>query len=255
MHNKSRVSVSVCAFTLLASSVSRAAEIKVLTVGGLQKGITPIAADFSKETNNIVKFNFTNPANLAKSLANDGPFDVIVVANQPIVDLEKAGKIIASSHVKVVRGGIAIAMKEGAAKPDLSTPEALKSALVAAKSIIYTDPTTPNGSGKKTKAILQKIGVWDLVGAKGKVDGLAQGREAVANGRFEIGIFNASEAEAPGCVIAGLIPQTLQEYTNYDGGVFSDALQKEVGAAFVKFLTSKAAAARWTAARMEPLGY
>ena len=90
--------------------------------------------------------------------------------------------------------------------------------------------------------------------AKGKVDGLAQGREAVAKGAFEIGIFNASEAEAPGCVIAGLIPQSLQEYTNYDGGVLADAAQKDVGASFVKYLTSKAASGRWTAARMEPAG-
>ena len=254
MSNTFRAAFLASAAALAALSFSEAAEIKVITVGGLQKGITPIAADFAQETGHTVKFHFTNPANLAKTLANDGPFDVVVVAMQPVADLEKAGKIVVGTHQRVVRGGIAITVKEGAPKPDVSTPEALKAALMAAKSVIYTDPATPNGSGEKTRAILQKIGAWDAVVAKGKVEGLAQGREAVAKGAFEIGLFNASEAEAPGCVIAGLAPQSLQEYTDYDGGVFADAAQMDAGATFVKFLTGKAASGRWTAARMEPAG-
>ena len=248
------VALRASAALLVFASFAVAAEIKVVTVGGLQKGIAPIAADFARESGDTVKFNFTNPANLAKTLASEGPFDVIVVATQPVADLEKAGKLVAGTRVKAVRGGIAVSVKEGAPKPDLSTPEALKAAVMTAKTIVYTDPATPNGSGEKTKAILQKIGVWDAVVAKGKVDGLAQGKEAVAKGIFELGFFNASEAEAPGCVIAGVIPPGLQEYTNYDAGVFSDAAQKDAGAAFVKYLTGKAAGERWKAARMEAVG-
>jgi len=254
MRKNSGPALIVAAATLVASSLCHAAEIRVVTVGGLQKGITPIADDFSKETGNLVKFIFTNPANLAKTLANDGPFDVVVVAAQPVTDLETSGKIIPGTHMKVVRGGIAIAVKEGAPKPDVSTPEALKAVMLSARSVVYTDPATPNGSGVKTKAILEKIGAWDIVAAKGKVESLGPGKEAIAKGTFELGLFNASEAEAPGCVIAGLVPQSLQEYTNYDGGVFSDASQKEVGAAFIRFMTGKAAAERWRAARMEPAG-
>ena len=126
--------------------------------------------------------------------------------------------------------------------------------LFRSKSIVYTDPATPNGSGEKTKAILEKLGVWDAVVAKGKMEGLGPGKEAVAKGTYELGFFNASEAEAPGCVIAGLVPQSLQQYTNYDAGVLADAAQKDAGGAFVKFLTGKAAAERWKAARMEPAG-
>jgi molybdate transport system substrate-binding protein len=241
-------------FALSFFGLARAAEIKVVTVGGLQKGIAPIAEAFKKETGHDIKFNFTNPANLQKTLASEGPFDVIVVATQPVADLAKAGKVLPASQAKVVRGGIAVSMKEGAARPDVSTPEALKAAMLAAKSIVYTDPATPNGSGEKTRAILQKIGVWDAVVAKGKMEGLGPGKEAVAKGVYELGLFNASEAEAPGCVVAGLVPQSLQEYTTYDAGVFADATQKEAGSAFVKFLTGAAAGERWKAARMEPAG-
>lgn len=237
-----------------AASLAAAAEIKVVTVGGLQKGIASIASDFSKESGHQVKFNFTNPASLAKTLASDGPFDVIVVANAPVEELAKAGKLVTGTHARTVRGGIAVSVKEGAVKPDLSTPEAFKAAVLAAKTIVYTDPATPNGSGEKTRAILTQLGVWDAVVAKGKIEGLGPGREAVAKGVYDLGFFNASEAEAPGCVLAGLVPQSLQQYTNYDAGVFVDGAQRDAGAAFVKFLTGKAAGERWKAAHMEPAG-
>jgi molybdate transport system substrate-binding protein len=241
--------------SLLAASAGAvdAAEIRVVTVGGLQKGIAPIAADFTRETGHQVKFVYTNPANFQKALAAEGPFDVVVLATAPVDALDKAGKLVAGSHVRAVRGGIAVAVRDGAKKPDVSTPEALKATVLAARNVVYTDPSTPNGSGEKTKAILQKIGVWDAVVAKGRMDGLGPAKERVAKGEFEIGFFNASEAEAPGCVVAGVIPASLQEYTNYDAGVFADAAAKDAAAAFVKFLGGKAAGERWKAARMEPM--
>lgn len=229
-----------------------AADLKVITVGGLQKGLAPIAADFTKATGDQIKYNFTNPANLAKTLAADGPFDVIIVATASVSELGHNAKLIAGSQARVVRGGIAVSVRDGAAKPDVSTPEKLKAAITAAKSIIYTDPSTPNGSGEKTRRILGELGVWDAVVAKGKFDGLGPARERVASGEFEMGFFNASEAEAPGCVVAGLVPQPLQQYTEYDAAVFADATAKSAAAAFVKFLTGKAAAEHWKAARMEP---
>lgn len=254
MQNVKHAALIGGAAILFAANLANSAEIKVVTVGGLQKGIAPIAADFEKETGNKVKFNFTNPANLQKTLSSEGPFDVIVVATAPVTELGKTGKLVAGSQARAVRGGIAVAVKEGAKKPDVSTPEALKAAVLAAKNIVYTDPATPNGSGEKTKKILSDLGVWDAVVAKGKVEGLGPGKELVAKGEYELGFFNASEAEAPGCVVAGLVPAPLQQYTEYDAGLFSDAATKEAGAAFVKFLTGKVAAERWKAARMEPAG-
>lgn len=230
-----------------------AAEVKVLTVGGLQKPIRLIAADFAKETGNQVAFTFTNPAELQKTLSG-GAYDAIVVADAPIDDLEKTGKLSAGSHVKVVRGGIGVAVKEGSKFPDVSTPEALKATLIAAKSIALTDPTTPNGSGEKTKQILEGLGIWDAVVAKGKIMSLGPAKEAVAKGEFEVGLFNASESEAPGCVLAGLVAASIQRYTNYDGGVTANSANAAAATAFVKFLTGKAAAERWTAGHMTPAG-
>jgi molybdate transport system substrate-binding protein len=243
--------LAVATILTLGGGLASGAEIKVLTVGGLQKPITLIAADFAKETGNQVAFTFTNPALLQKTLS-EGSYDAIVVADAPIADLEKAGKLKVGSHAKVVRGGIAVAVKEGSKFPDVSTPEALKAALLAAKTIVYTDPATPNGSGEKTKQILEQIGAWDAVVARGKVMSLGPAKDAVAKGEFEIGLFNASEGEAPGCVIAGIVPASIQRYTSYDAGVTGNAANGDAAASFVKFLTGKAAGERWKAGKMEP---
>ncbi len=243
------------AVALLASfQIAQAAEIRVITVGGLQRGIGPIAQDFAAASGHQVKFTYTNPANLSKSLVSEGPFDVVVVASSSVDELEKAGKLQASSHVKMVRGGIAVTVKEGVLKPDISTPEKLKAAIAAAKTIVYTDPATPNGSGEKTKTILSGIGAWDMVVAKGRKESLGTGKELVAKGDAELGLFNASEAEAPGCVIAGIIPASIQQYTNYDAAVLADAASKDAAGAFVKFLASEAGRKRWQAAHLEYSG-
>lgn len=235
------------------AGVCLAADIKVLTVGGLQKPIEKIAADYMARSGDKVIFTFTNPALLQKSLG-EGAYDAIVVADAAVADLEKAGRLAADSRANVVRGGIGVAVKSGATFPDVSTPEALKATLLAVRSIVYTDPATPNGSGEKTKQILEQLGVWDTVAGKGKMMGLGPGKEAVAKGEFEIGLFNASESEAPGCVLAGIVPAAIQRYTNYDGGVMANAASATAAATFMRFLTGKEAAARWSEGHMSPAG-
>jgi molybdate transport system substrate-binding protein len=235
---------------VLSTALATAAEVRVVTVGALQNALKPLAADFTKETGHQVNFTFTSPANLKKTLS-EGTFDVIVAAASSVDELDKSGGLQGGSHVKVGRVGIGVAVREGAPKPDVSTPEAFKKAILAARNIVYTDPTTPNGSGAVTMRILTEAGLVDAVKAKGKQDGLGPGKELIAKGEYEMGLFNASEATAPGVVLAGTVPAPLQQYSNYDGAVMSNAATKDAAAAFVKFVSSKAAAERWKAGGAE----
>ena len=82
---------------------------------------------------------------------------------------------------------------------------------------------------------------------------LGPGKEAVAKGELELGLFNASESDAPGCVLAGLVPMSIQKYTNYDAGVIAASANREAAGAFVKFLTGMQAAERWKAGHMSPV--
>jgi molybdate transport system substrate-binding protein len=195
-------------------------EIRVVAVGGLQNGLKLIGADFTKQSGSEVNFTFTSPANLKTVLAGSG-FDVIIVAAAFVEELDKAGGLQAGSRVKAARVGIGVGVREGAPKPDLSTPDAFKKAIMAARNIIYTDPATPNGSGVVTMRILAAAGLTDAVKAKGRQEGLGPGRELIAKGEYEMGLFNMSEVTVPGVVLAGPIPAPLQDYTKYEGAVFA----------------------------------
>jgi ABC-type molybdate transport system substrate-binding protein len=93
----------------------------------------------------------------------------------------------------------------------------------------------------------------DEVKKKGLQEGLGPGRERIAKGEYEMGFFNVSEATAPGVVLAGPVPAPLQMYLNYDIAVVRTAAAKNEAAAFVNFVTAKAAGERWKAAGLEQL--
>ena len=93
----------------------------------------------------------------------------------------------------------------------------------------------------------------DAVKAKGKQEGLGPGKELIAKGEVEMGLFNISEATILGVVVAGPVPAPLQEYTSYDAAVMAGAANKDGAAAFLKFVTGKPAAATWKAANIDAM--
>jgi molybdate transport system substrate-binding protein len=248
---------SLCAAALVAglglgAATANAAEIKVVAVGALQNALKPLAAEFAKQSGDQVNYTFTSPAAL-KSVLAGGKFDLIIAATSSVDELDKSDGLAPGSHVKAVRVGIGVAVRDGAPKPDLSTPDAFKKAITAARNIVYTDPATPNGSGIVTMRILAAAGLIDAVKAKGKQEGLGPGKELIAKGDYEMGLFNISEATAPGVVVAGPVPAPLQDYTNYDAGVMAGAASKDAAAGFLKFVTGKGAAALWKAGGVDAL--
>lgn len=201
-------SLCAAAALVLSTALASAAEIRVVTVGALQSALKPLGADYAKQNGDQVNYTFTNPANLTKVLS-ESKFDVIIAAAPSVEELDKAGGLEAGSRVKAVQVGIGVAVKEGAPKPDVSTPDAFKKAVLAARNIVYTDPATPNGSGVVTMRILTAAGLVDAVKAKGKQEGLGPGKELIAKGEYEMGLFNISEATIPGVVVAGPVPAPL----------------------------------------------
>ena len=247
--NVCRLAVVAVILALSAGSAV-AAEIKVLTVGGLRTALTPMGEDYAKASGHTVTYTFSNPANLNQALMQ-GSFDAIVVATSSVEELEKAGRLEAGTRARVARGGIGVVIREGAARPDISTPEAFKRTVMAAKNVAYGDPATLNGSGVVTFAVLTEAGLLDAVKAKGVQTNLASAREQIARGEVEIALLNQSEAAGPGVVIAGPVPAPLQKYTLYDAAVFGNAAAKEAAQHFVRYLASSAATMRWTEALLE----
>lgn len=225
----------------MGNAAEQAAAIRVVAVGALQSGLKPLGQDFAKQSGHPVDYTFTSPANL-NSVITGGRFDVIVAAAPWVEEFDKAGGVQAGSRVKAGRVGIGVAVREGALKPDVSTPDAFKKAIMAARNIVYTDPAMPNGSGVVTMRILAAAGLVDVVKGKGKQSGLGPGRELIASGEYEMGLFNITEITMPGVVIAGPVPAPFQDYTHYDGAVMANSANKSAAAAYLQFIAGKSAA-------------
>ncbi len=228
-----------------------AVEIRAISVGALKSGLELLAADFTKQSGDRINYTFTNPANLNSVLA-EGQFDVIIAATASVEELEKSGGLHAGSRVSAVRVGIGVAVREGTPKPDLSTPDAFKKAMRTARNFVYATPT-PNGSGVLTMRILAAAGLADAVKAKGKQGGLGPGKELIAKGAYEMGLFHISEAAMPGVIVAGPVPLPLQQYSHYDAAVMAGAANQDAAAGFVKYITAKPASAIWKSTSVEAM--
>jgi molybdate transport system substrate-binding protein len=252
MHRIAVRSLIAALALILSTGLASADDLRVITVGALQVAMRNLVADYNKSTKPEVILTITNPALLSKALSQ-GSFDVIIAPSPALEELDKAGGLQGEGRVKVGRVGIGVAIREGAPKPDLSTPDAFKQAVSAAKSFVYTDPSTPNASGAVTQRILAAAGLLDMVKAKGRQEGLVPARELIAAGTVEMGFFNVSEATAKNCVLAGPVPAPLQQYTSYDGAVMAKSAAAGPAAAFLKFVTAKSVAAQWTAAGVDAM--
>lgn len=247
--------ISIAAVLVSVAGMAAAADIRVLSVGAVQNAVQPLAVDFSKETGHKIVFTVGSPAVVAQKLKDGETFDAVIVSEPAMDALDKEGIVNPESRVRLANTGIAVAVRAGAPVPNLSTPEAFKEALLAAKSLVYGDPTLRNQSGEKAEQILAKAGLLDAL--KGKlrvVPGQAESQDLIAKGEVEMGLYNLSEIpESKGLKIAGPVPAPLQLTTTYEGALMSDGSVPQAAREFIRFLSEPDARAKWLAAKLEPL--
>src|SRR5712691_9928707 len=199
---------ALAALALIASStLAEAAEVRVLSVGSTQVAAKAIAADFEKQTRNQVTFTIRPPFNIDKELA-EKTFDAIIISVPAMEVHDRAGDLVPATRVALARVGLGVVVKEGAPIPDVSTPEKLKAAVLAARSLTYTDPATPNSSGAIAGAALAQLGILEEVKGKTRHASLAVGGELVAKGEVEMGFFNLSQLPK-GVTLAGPLPDPV----------------------------------------------
>jgi len=245
--------VAGLALATLALSAD-AAELRVLSVGAVQKIIKPLAADFTKAGGDQVALTFAAPNEVEKKLAG-ASYDLVICAVPVMEALDQAGALAAPSRTPLSRLGIGVTVREGAPVPDVSTPEAFKQTLLHARSIVHGDPTLPNQSGEVTMKILEHAGIRDAVEAKAKiVASLYDGFAMVGKGEVELALFNLIELPQ-GVRLAGPVPAPLQEYTYYETAVLKQGASGDAALAFIKAITGASAAKVWQAAAMDPYPY
>ena len=255
----SRMTVTIgFAIALAAPTASDAAEIKVLTTRAMNHVLTELAGEFQRTSEHKVTLNLAPPAEIKRRIVNGEIVDVAMSGSGAIEDLVQQGKVVPDSKLILARVGTGVAVRAGAAKPDISSVEAFKRTLLAAKSIVYTDPAVSGASGSHFERVLDRLGIAKEIKAKSILNARAATKpsaEFVARGEAELGIQLISEIVfVPGAELLGPLPAELQAMNVISAGIVTTATEPDAAKVLFRFLTSPAAAAVIKAAGMEPGG-
>jgi molybdate transport system substrate-binding protein len=232
---------------LFAAQV-QAAEIKVLASTAMKTVLEEVGPQFEKATGDSVAFTFAPAAVLRTNIDQGATFDVAILTVPLTNALADEGKINAA-RTTIAHAGIGVAIHKGAPKPDISTTEAFKRALLSAKSLGFT---AAGASGLYLKTLFEKLGIADDLKPKIK---LLQGGagEAAASGEVEIGLTQISEIlPYANAELVGPLPADIQTYTYFSAAVSAASKEANAATAFIKFLSAPAALAVIKAKGMEP---
>jgi molybdate transport system substrate-binding protein len=239
-----RTIVIVTALTV-ASAPAGATEITTLITTAMQAAIVELVPPFERSTGHKVTVSYDPSGGLARRLRGGKFADMILIASKELDQLVAEGK--AKERTDVSRTGIALAVRKGAPHPDVSTPEALKRALLAAKSIGHTAPAGGGITALHVQGVFQRLGIAEQVTPKVRLAaGGPNGRVSVlvASGEAEIGLQQLSELISnPGVEVIGLLPDTLQQITINSAGITSVAKEPDAARALIRHLTTPEALA------------
>jgi molybdate transport system substrate-binding protein len=208
-----------------------------------------LATQFEAATGHKIVIRFGTTPELIK-MATSGPFDLGVVPIDVMKDAAALARFSAEPATKVARVGLGVAVRAGAVRPDIGTSEALKQALLAAKSIA-TIPAS--AAGGQVLRVFELLGISEAMKAKTKAQaGTAQVVAAVANGEAELGVFLLNVLTAPGLDVVGPFPAEVQQELVFTAAVASSSKEEQAAKAFINFLISPSAVAVIKAKGMNP---
>src|SRR5665647_483643 len=230
-----------------------AAEIKVLTAGAFKQVVLALVPDFEKQTGHKVIVDNDTAGGLKKRVEGGEAFDVAVITPGVVDDLIGKGKIAAGSRVNLASVGVGVVVKEGAPKPDVSTVEAFKRALLAAKSVAYIDPASGGSSGIYVDKLLERLGIADQIRPKAKLKQGGHVADLIVSGEAELGIHQISEiVPVKGASLVGPLPKEIQNTTTYAAGLSASAKDKDAVKELIEYLLGPDAAAVLKSKGMEP---
>jgi molybdate transport system substrate-binding protein len=239
-----RAALVAAVFSLTGLQLANAAEIKVLTAGAFKQVVMALVPDFEKQTGNKVIVDNDTAGGLKKRIDGGEAFDVAVITPGVIDELAASGKIAAGSRVNLASVGVGVVVKEGAPKPDVSTVEAFKQALLAAKSVAYIDPASGGSSGIYIDKLLERLGIADQVRPKAKLKKGGYVAELIASGEAELGLHQISEiVPVKGVTLVGPLPKEIQNTTTYAAGLSVTAKNKEAAKELIEYFSGPDAAA------------
>jgi molybdate transport system substrate-binding protein len=251
-----RLALSVGIFLLLVAGALPAAVIKVVSSGGFASAYKALAPQFERTTGHTLVTSWgpsmgDTPNAVPMRIQRGEPIDVVIMVDFALSDLIKGGKVLADSRVDLARSGVGMAVRAGALKPDISTVDALRRTLLAAKSIAYSD--SASGVYISTE-LFKRLGIAEQVKGKSQMIPAEPVGAVLARGEAEIGFQQVSELKPiAGIDLVGPLPPEVQKTTIFSAGILTDAKEPAAARALIAFLASSAAAVAVKDSGLEPI--
>jgi len=240
------------ATALTASSpAASAAELAVVAPNAVKEAVAEIAAHFEKETKHKLVVSWAGSEAISKRVSDGEIFDVVINTATGIDRLAKDARLVAASRRDLARSAVAVAVKEGVARPDVSTVEGLRQVLLKAESIAISS----GASGRYLEQLFQKLGVAEQIKHKIKQPPSgAQIGDLLARGEVELGFQQVTElVHAKGFQYLGPLPAEVQAYTIWSVAIHTGSKEAETAAAFINAISSPQSAAAIRSSGMEPM--
>jgi molybdate transport system substrate-binding protein len=228
-------------------------EIRVLSSNILRGVLQEITPQFERETACKLTTVYGPPGQIKKSLMSGDQADLVLLGVPGIEDFEREGLIADGSRVDIATNRIGVAVRAGAAKPDIGSAEAVKRLLLDARSIVYTDPAVGGRSGIHFAKVIDRLGIADQLRAKSILNDGSLSAELVARGEADVAVQFISEiVPVQGVQLVGPLPEELQDVTVVAAAITKNAASPGAAKALVDFLKSASAAPAIKARGMEP---
>jgi molybdate transport system substrate-binding protein len=241
---------SIFGAALFLSPMADAVELKVIAGGSMTASMNALAPEFEKATGHKLVTHFDSTPNIITRVTSGTPFDVVVVPVDVFKDAAAKARFAPGPTIDIARVGYGVIVRTGAPKPDISTPDALKKALLDAQSVTFLPASAAGAYVLKT---FERLGIAEAMKAKTKAQtATTQIPVAVANGEAELGVFLVNVLIAPGVELAGSFPAELQQELVFTAAVAADTEEADAAKAFISYLTTPAATAVIKAKGMTP---
>src|SRR5580700_11489407 len=247
------LSSAIFALVLFNPHNTRAQEVTLVAPGGMRCAMDRMAPDFERKTGHVVKATIGSGGTTHQQVVHGEPFDVPVV-QPPYQDVIDSGNVVASSETPLATVSIVVVVRKGDPKPDISTPEAVKHLLLAAKNISYPDGAGGLGgaAGVSFDQTLMKLGIFDEMKPKVKrIKGVSL-MHLLTNGDIDFAVSFASEINDTGVEVVGPLPREISTPTSLVGFVSAHSKSPEAAKALLSYLSSSEAAVAYKACGMQP---
>src|SRR5437773_12104591 len=244
------LAVAIAACTLGVPMMAQAAELKVIAGGSMTAALNRLSPEFEKATGHRLSIHFDSTPNLIARINSGTPFDVVVVPVDVFKDAAAKARFAPGPTVDIARVGYGVVVRAGATKPDISTPDAFKKALLAAPSIAFLPASA---AGAYVTKVFERLGIAEEMKAKTIVQATpAQIAPAVAKGDAELGVFLTNVLIAPGVELVGPFPGELQQELVFTSAIAADTKEADAAKALIDYLKTQDATAVIKAAGMTP---